>query len=186
MNAYHRRFCRSAQWAQQLEDTVIPWVTRDYELGDDLLEIGPGPGMATDLLMKRVPKLTAIEIDHRLATSLQERMAGTNVEVVEGDAAAMPFEDNRFSAAISMTMLHHVPSRELQEKLVREAYRVIRPGGIFVGSDSATSFRFRVIHLFDTCVPVNPQEFGKRLEAAGFTDVAIREGNGAFRFRARK
>ena len=186
MNAYHRRFCRSAQWAQQLEDTVIPWVTRDYELGDDLLEIGPGPGMATDLLMKRVPKLTAIEIDHRLATSLQERMAGTNVEVVEGDAAAMPFEDNRFSAAISMTMLHHVPSRELQEKLVREAYRVIRPGGIFVGSDSATSFRFRVIHLFDTCVPVNPQEFGKRLEATGFTDVAIREGNGAFRFRARK
>lgn len=186
MNAYHRRYCRSAKWAHQMESTVLPWVTRDYDLGDELLEIGPGPGMATNLLKDRVPAMTALEIDSALASSLKDRMAGTNVNVVEGDATAMPFDDNRFSSAISMTMLHHVPSADLQDKLLREAYRTLRPGGVFVGSDSASSLRFRVIHLFDTCVPVDPKTFGERLEAAGFTEVAIREGKGAFRFRAKK
>jgi ubiquinone/menaquinone biosynthesis C-methylase UbiE len=169
-----------------MESTVLPWVTRDYDLGDELLEIGPGPGMATNLLKDRVAAVTALEIDPALAESLTGRMAGTNVSVVEGDATAMPFDDNRFSSAISMTMLHHVPSAEMQDKLLRETYRTLRPGGVFVGSDSASNLRFRVIHLFDTCVPVEPKTFGERLEASGFTDVAIREGAGAFRFRAKK
>ena len=169
-----------------MESTVLPWVARDYDLGDELLEIGPGPGMATNLLKARVPSVTALEIDHALAESLKERMAGTNVHVVEGDATAMPFDDNRFSSAISMTMLHHVPSVEMQDQLLRETYRTLRPGGVFVGSDSASNLRFRVIHLFDTCVPVDPKTFEERLEAAGFVDVAIREGQGAFRFRAKK
>ncbi len=186
MNAYHRRFCRSAKWAQQLENTVLPWVTRDYDLGGDLLEIGPGPGMATNILKDRVPNLTAIEIDPRLAQTLKERLAGTNVDVVEGDATAMPFDDNRFSAAISMTMLHHVPSADLQDQLLRETWRTLQPGGVFVGSDSTVNLKFRLIHTFDTMVAVDPVTFATRLENAGFTEVAIREGKGAFRFRARK
>ena len=49
MNLYHRRFCSSAGWAKTLESTVIPWVPRDYDLGQQVLEIGPGPGPATDV-----------------------------------------------------------------------------------------------------------------------------------------
>jgi hypothetical protein len=70
MNRYHRRFCSSVAWAQQLESTVIPWVLRDYSLGDDVLEIGPGPGKATDVFRQKFPRLTCIEIDERLATDL--------------------------------------------------------------------------------------------------------------------
>jgi hypothetical protein len=68
-----------------------------------------------------VPRLTAIEIDERLAASLKMRLAGTNVTVIEGDATAMPFPDASFSAAISFTMLHHVPSSGLQDRLLAEA-----------------------------------------------------------------
>jgi SAM-dependent methyltransferase len=186
MNTYHRWYCRSAKWARQLEETVLPWVIRDYDLGDHLLEIGPGPGLATDLLRKRCQRLTCIEIDAKLATSLKERMAGTNVTVIEGDGTAMPFPDGSFSGAVSMTMLHHVPSAALQDRLLAETFRVLRPGGVFAGSDSTVNLKFRLAHVFDTMVLVDPGSFAKRLEAAGFTDVAVREGKGAFRFRAKK
>lgn len=186
MNAYHRRYCRSATWARQLEETILPWVIRDYDLGADVLEIGPGPGLATGLLRARYPRLTCIEIDEKLATSLKERMAGTNVEVHQGDATAMPFPDGSFSGAISMTMLHHVPSADLQDRLLAETFRVLQPGGVFVGSDSTVNLKFRLSHVFDTMTLVAPGSFAKRLEAAGFTDVAIREGKGAFRFRTKK
>ncbi len=186
MNTYHRWYCRSAKWARQLEETVLPWVIREYDLGADLLEIGPGPGLATDLLRKRCQRLTCIEIDPKLAASLNERMAGTNVTVIEGDGTAMPFPGASFSGAISMTMLHHVPDAGLQDRLFAQTFRVLRPGGLFVGSDSTVNLRFRLYHVFDTMVLVDPGTLARRLEAAGFTDVAVREGKGAFRFRAKK
>jgi hypothetical protein len=37
MNLYHRRFCGSTGWAEQLETTVIPWVLRDYDLGQHVM-----------------------------------------------------------------------------------------------------------------------------------------------------
>ena len=56
-------------------------------------------------------------------------MDGTNVTVVAGDATSMPFPDGSFSGAVCFTMLHHVPSAELQDRLLTETYRVLRPGG---------------------------------------------------------
>ena len=186
MNVYHRRFCSSAGWSQQLETTVLPWVLREYDLGQDVLEIGPGPGKATDVLRQRFERLTCIEIDSKLAESLAERMQGTNVDVRRGDATAMPFADGSFSGAVSMTMLHHVPSVALQDRLLAETFRVLRPGGVFVGSDSTLSMKFRLIHVFDTMTIVPPKTFEERLRRAGFIDTAVREGKGAFRFRAVK
>ncbi len=186
MNIYHRRFCNSAKWGERLQQTVIPWVLRDFDLGQDVLEIGPGPGLATDVLKDRFTKLTCIEIDDRLAASLIARMKGSNVDVRKADATAMPFADDTFSGAISMTMLHHVPSRQLQDRLLAETFRVLKPGAIFVGSDSAMSLRFRIVHLMDTMVVVDPKGFEQRLRRAGFEDVVIRPGKGAFRFKAVK
>ena len=64
-------------------------------------------------------------------------MKNTNVEVVETDATAMPFPDGSFSTVLSFTMLHHVPSVTLQDQLLAEAWRVLRPGGVFAGTDIA-------------------------------------------------
>ena len=186
MNRLHRWYCRTDTWRRTLERGLLPWTLRDVELGDDLLELGPGPGLTTDVLQHRVGRLTSIEVDERLARALALRKRSTNVTVISADATAMPFPDQSFSGAVCFTMLHHVPSRALQNRLLREVCRVLAPGAWFVGSDSTPSLVFRLAHLFDTMVLVDPTSFGARLRQAGFATAEVRMGQGAFRFRARR
>jgi SAM-dependent methyltransferase len=185
MNRIHSRICRSEKWRRTV-GVRVPWVISGADLGCELLELGPGPGLTTDLLRTMVPHLTAIEIDPKWADSLHRRSAGGNVDVVTGDATRMPFADSRFSGAICLTMLHHVPSRALQDQLFREVWRVLRPGAPFVGCDSLLSLRMRLIHIGDTLVASDPNTFGARLEAAGFEVRAMERGPQAFRFHAQR
>jgi SAM-dependent methyltransferase len=184
MNRFHRWYCRTDRWRRTVHESLMPWVLHDADLGAHVLEVGPGPGLTTDVLRTRVPALTALEIDPALAAALRRRTALTNVTVVEGDGTAMPFADGTFTGAVSCTMLHHVPSAALQDRLLAEVRRVLRPGAVFVGSDSTTSVVFRLAHLFDTMVLVDPDAFAARLQRAGFTDVTVRRAERAFRFRA--
>jgi len=186
MNQLHRWICRSDHWKKKLKEKVLPWVLRDVQLGQNVLEVGPGPGLTTDLLRLRLKRLTAVEIDSRLADSLGARLRGTNVRVVRGDATTLPFESGSFSGAVSFTMLHHVPSAALQDKLLREVGRVLKPGAAFVGVDSLWSRRMQVLHIWDTFVPADPATFGARLQAAGFSNILIDVDGTAFRFSARR
>jgi SAM-dependent methyltransferase len=116
MNEARMRICASPEWAAFVESELLPWVLREAELGDEVLEVGPGPGLTTDVLRRQVPRLTAVEIDERLARSLAGRLAGTNVTVLHADATAPPLRDGQFSSATLFTMLHHVPSAALQDR----------------------------------------------------------------------
>src|SRR4029077_5772870 len=116
INRFHRCDCRSDRWGRRVEESLLPWVLRDADLGADVLEVGPGPGRTTAVLQERVQWLAAIELAPVRADSLRRRLDGGAVTVVEGDATAMPFEDGRFSAAVCFTMLHHVPSVDLQDQ----------------------------------------------------------------------
>jgi ubiquinone/menaquinone biosynthesis C-methylase UbiE len=185
MNRLHHWLCNSEGWRDIIQQRV-PWVMADIPLGSHMLEIGPGPGLTTDLLQTKVPCLTALEIDPGLAAKLHARLAKSNVEVVLGDATSMPFPDAHFSASVAFTMLHHVPSQELQDRVLREAWRVLAPGGYFMGSDSLSSFTMRVLHWRDVLVAVDPDTFGRRLEAAAFEVLKIDKNADAFRFRARR
>ena len=186
MNRLHRWYCRSTFWKQHLARELLPWAMGGLDLGQDLLEVGPGPGLTTEILRQHFRRVTSLEIDPRLATALGHRMQGTNVRVVEGDAAAVPFKDGSFSGAVAFTMLHHVSSPVMQDRLLAEVCRVLRPGGSFVGSDSLWSRLFQMFHWFDTMVVVDPNTLGTRLKAAGFDEVSIEVGVRAFRFAARR
>jgi SAM-dependent methyltransferase len=164
----------------------MPWILAGAELGNDVLELGPGPGLTSDLLCARCQRLTVLEPDPRLSESLRRRLRGKNADVVTGDAASMPFPDQSFSACAAFTMLHHLPSAELQNKLLREANRVLRPGGELVGSDSLPSAWMRMIHIGDTFVPVDPDTFSARLRAAGFAAIEVERASGFFRFHGRR
>ncbi len=85
-------------------------------------------------------------------------------------------------------MLHHVPTAAHQDRAIAEAYRVLRPGGTFAGSDSRPSLRFRLLHFRDTMNTLDPATLPTRLERAGFTDVAVELHleSGGLRFRARR
>ncbi len=185
MNRLHHWLCRSGRWRKIIQQRVT-WALSGVDLGPHVLELGPGPGLTTDLLQQTTRRLTAIEVDPHLADSLSSRMGGSNVAVVTGDATAMPFSDSQFSGSVSFTMLHHVPSPELQDRVLREVWRVLEPGGVFVGSDSLQSLFMRLIHIGDTLVPVNPDTFGLRLETAGFEVVEVERISKAFRFYARR
>jgi SAM-dependent methyltransferase len=189
MNERHLELCASAEWARTVRDDILPWAVGDRDLGDDVLELGPGPGLTTDVLHHRLRRLTALEVDQRLAAALAGRLAGTNVRVVRGDGAALPFADGRFSGAVCFTMLHHVPSPVLQDRLFGELRRVLRPGGLLVGVDSLDRPEWRALHEGDVCVPVDPATLPARLARAGLEAVEVEraaaEPARRFRFAAR-
>jgi len=185
MNERHLQLCASAEWAATVEQDILPWVIGSRDLGDDVLEVGPGPGLTTDALRRRVAQLTAVEVDPDLAAALAQRLANSNVEVVHADATALPFAAGRFSAATCLTMLHHVPSAAQQDRLLAELGRVLRPGGLLVGCDSRDSPDWRALHDGDTCVPVDPASLASRLEQAGFEQVEVETTDRRVRFAAR-
>jgi ubiquinone/menaquinone biosynthesis C-methylase UbiE len=185
MNENHAKLMPSPEWAAHIQDEVLPLATEGVDLGTDLLELGPGPGAATDWLRHRVGRLVAVEHEEEAVSKLTERFAGTNVEVMPGDAAALGFPDASFDTVATCTMLHHVPTRALQDKVLAEAFRVLRPGGTFLGSDSLPSDGLHQFHEGDTYNPVEPAAFLTRLQSAGFAEITLRVGYNLV-FTARK
>jgi len=186
MNEKHLALCSSAEWADAVRRWIIPWVLDGIDLGDEVLEVGPGPGLTTDVLRARVPKLTAVEIDPVLAADLTTRLAGLNVLVVRADATTTGLPAEQFSGAVCCTMLHHVPSLERQDALLAEVRRVLRPGGVLAGTDSLDGPDFRELHTGDICVPIDPADLAGRLTDIGYIDVRVDTNDYAVRFRARK
>jgi SAM-dependent methyltransferase len=172
MNYLHRRICSSDKWAQAVAQ-ILPWRLAGFDLGGHLLEIGPGFGATTRVLAGLTERVTALEVDEASATLLRQEFDGGNVDIVHGDGADMPFDDGTFDSVVCFTMLHHVPSPALQDKLFAEAYRVLRPGGVLRGADSLPSFRFRLLHIGDIMTTVDPLVLPERLATAGFGKVDV-------------
>jgi SAM-dependent methyltransferase len=186
VNENHRQ-CGSDEWRAVVRNAILPWALGDVDLGDDVLEVGPGYGATTDVLGERLPRLTAVEIDENLAVMLEERFAGNAaVTIVGGDATALDFPDNRFSGAASFTMLHHVQTEQLQDRLFSEVLRVLRAGGCLVAGDSLHSPQLASRHDGDTYNPIDPARLPDRLISAGFLDVEVKTNEFGWAAMARK
>jgi SAM-dependent methyltransferase len=186
VNENHANLLGTPEWAAYLHDEILPSVTSGVDLGEDMLEIGPGPGAATDWLRHRVARLVAVELEADAVSSLLSRFAGTNVSAVVGDATALDYPDESFDSAGMFTMLHHVPTRALQDALLASALRMLRPGGTLVGSDSLASDQLHQFHAGDTYNPVEPAALLTRLQTIGFAEITIMVGVERLLFRARK
>jgi SAM-dependent methyltransferase len=173
VNENHATLCPSPEWAAHMHTDVLPGLAAGLELGPRMLEIGPGPGATAEWLRHRVETLVAVEIDAAAADALAERFAGTNVEVRQGDAGALPFDDDSFDSAGSFTMLHHVPTVALQNAVLGEVLRVLRPGGTLIASDSLPSTELHVFHEGDIYNPIDPAGLVDRLHVAGFAKVVV-------------
>ena len=186
MNFAHNRLCSGSNWAAFVDDTLLPWGLQDVTLGDRVLEIGPGFGATTRRLVDRAPSLTVLELEQRYCRRLGAEL-GDRVEVHQGDATRMPFADGQFSAVLCFTMLHHVHTPQLQDRLLGEAARVLKPGGTFAGTDSVGgSLRFRLLHVGDTLTLIEPATFPERLTRAGFVEPSVDVRAGRMRFSARR
>jgi ubiquinone/menaquinone biosynthesis C-methylase UbiE len=184
LNRFENWFCASSIWRKMTRKGVLPWILSGAELGEHVLEIGAGPGAATEELRKCAARVTSLEYSHAFALGIARRTQMTNGAVLQGDASALPFPEKTFSAAIAVLVLHHLKSRAAQERAFAEIFRVLRPGGVFLAVEIQDGWLNRIGHIRSTFVPVAPAMVSERLAAAGFADTSIDFLRGAYRIRA--
>jgi SAM-dependent methyltransferase len=110
---------RAAALAEQVRAFVLP-------KGDErALDVGTGAGALAFALAPLVREVVGIDPVPELLAQGRER-APANVELMEGDGTALPFEDASFDLTGTLRTLHHVYRPEL---ILAEMARVTRPGG---------------------------------------------------------
>ncbi len=182
MNRFENWFCASSLWRRITQHRLLPWLLNGADLGEHVLELGAGPGAATAELSRRAGRVTSLEHDHTFAKILRSK--STACEVVQGDAAILPFPSHTFTSVVAILVLHHLRSTNLQDRTFAEIYRVLKPRGVFTAFEISDGWISRVAHIKSTFIPVSSSEAISRLKTAGFSDVAVDLRRGGFRLSA--
>jgi len=96
----------------------------------EVLDIGSGDGVLASLLAARARRVTCLDHSAKVLEAAQQRLRNTtNVQLVQGDMHAMPFEDQRFDQVICF---HALTYAEAPTRVLAEAHRVLAPGGDLV------------------------------------------------------
>jgi arsenite methyltransferase len=153
------------------------------EPGQTVLDLGSGGGIDVLLSAKRVgPAGKAYGLDMTdemlaLARENQREAGATNVEFLKGTIESIPLPDNSVDVIISNCVINLSSDKDA---VLREAFRVLKPGGRFavsdviVRGDVPVDIR-RSMELWVGCVAgaLEEREFDARLRAAGFADVEV-------------
>ena len=70
-------------------------------------------------------------------------------------------------------MLHHLPTSRLQNQLLAEVLRVLRPGGVLIGYDSLHTVELHHFHDGDAYNPIEPGTLLTRLQTLGYERITI-------------
>lgn len=151
--------------------------------GDVVLDLGSGAGFDSFLAARRVGttgKVIGIDMTPEMiakATANAKSGGYDNVEFLLGDIEALPLPDNSIDAAISNCVINLVPNKE---KVFRELYRVLRPGGRFMVSDlvllKELPEKVRTdVEAYVGCVAgaILKDQYLAVIRTAGFEDVRI-------------
>ena len=128
---------------------VVRGLTAKYAApGGTILDAGCGTG----LNLRHLPAgSTGIDINPRNIEILQRRLP--NHSVIEGDIETMPFANGSFGTVLCTEVLEHVPD---PLAAIREFRRVLRPGGVLIGSVPARSAIWKLRFLSSTCPHSEP------------------------------
>jgi arsenite methyltransferase len=160
-----------------------PTALAELHPGDVVLDLGSGGGIDVLLSARRVGlagKAYGLDMTDDmlgLARENQQKARVTNAEFLKGEIEAIPLPDNSVDVIISNCVIN-LSTDKL--KALREAYRVLKPGGRFAVSDvvvrgEVPSDVRRSMELWVGCVAgaLSEQEYQQLLGEAGFEDIGI-------------
>jgi ubiquinone/menaquinone biosynthesis C-methylase UbiE len=187
MSKFEVATCRSAPWRWFARRVVLPWGLDGFVPRGDVLEIGAGSGAMAAEVLARHPDvtLTVTDFDEVMVRAAADRL-GDRARVQPADATALPFADGSFDVVVSWIMLHHTVD---WERALREALRVLRPGGSLVGYDLVATAPLRALHRGDdTHRMMRVDELRAEAAALALSDARITGalGGALVRFRLTK
>jgi SAM-dependent methyltransferase len=154
--------------------------------GSKALDVGTGPGLVAAAVVARGGEVIGVDFSEAMLAEARQRYP--EIEFRQGSADALPFEDGTFDAVVSNLVFHHLGR---PEQALREAYRVLRPGGRVGFTVWGDPSRLEAIGLFFSAVvkhmgaaelPNGPlfgvsdfDVFHRLVGEAGFRDTAVRE-----------
>jgi SAM-dependent methyltransferase len=160
-----------------------PTALIDLKTGETVLDLGSGGGIDVLLSAKRVGptgKVYGLDMTDdmlALARENQRKAGATNVEFLKGTIEAIPLPDNSVDVIISNCVINLSVDKDA---VLREAFRVLKPGGRFAVSDVVIRGEVppeirKNLELWVGCVAGALQEddYVSKLQAAGFADAAV-------------
>lgn len=165
--------------------------------GLEVLDIGCGSGGIALELVERygAGKVTGIDIEGPVLKRARERAEARGlsgrVEFLQVEPGPLPFPDSSFDVVFSKDSMIHIPDKEA---LFADVFRILRPGGWFVASDWLISHDGEPSPEMKEYLKMeglsfgmaSPERYAKALEAAGFTEVALKNRNPWYREVAKR
>jgi arsenite methyltransferase len=160
-----------------------PTALIELKTGEIVLDLGSGGGIDVLLSAKRVGptgKVYGLDMTDEmlaLARANQLKAGAVNVEFLKGEIEDIPLPDSSVDVVISNCVINLSADKA---RVLREAFRVLRPGGRFAVSDVVVrghvpdSVRHSML-LWVGCIAgaLEESEYRDKLSAAGFTDIDI-------------
>jgi arsenite methyltransferase len=172
----------SSRWLASL-GCGNPTALAELKEGETVLDLGSGGGIDVLLSARRVgPSGKAYGLDMTdemlaLARENQRKAGATNVEFLKGEIEHIPLPNNWVDVIISNCVINLSADKDL---VLREAFRVLKPGGRLAVSDVVTSGAIperirRDVLLWAGCIAgaLDENEYRARLAAAGFEAIGI-------------
>jgi arsenite methyltransferase len=160
-----------------------PTALLDLQPGQQVLDLGSGGGIDVLLSARRVGpggKVYGLDMTDEmlaLARENQRKAGATNVEFLKGTIEAIPLPDQSVDVIISNCVINLSVDKDA---VLREAFRVLKPGGRFAVSDVVVRGEMpaelrRSLELWVGCVAgaLRDDEYVAKLQSAGFVDVAV-------------
>jgi SAM-dependent methyltransferase len=160
-----------------------PTALIDLQPGQTVLDLGSGGGIDVLLSARRVGptgKVYGLDMTDEmlaLARANQARARVDNVEFLKGEIEAIPLPDASVDVVISNCVINLSPDKD---RVLREAFRVLRPGGQFAVSDVVVRRPVpaeirRSVELWVGCVAgaLDEADYLAKLSAAGFKDATV-------------
>ena len=160
-----------------------PTALAELHPGEVVLDLGSGGGIDVLLSARRVgPSGKAYGLDMTdemlaLARANQATAGATNVEFLKGEIESIPLPDNSLDVIISNCVINLSADKD---RVLREAFRVLKPGGRFAVSDVVVKGEIppdirRSVELWVGCLAgaLEENDYKAKLAAAGFTGVSI-------------